>query len=102
MFNTGNGVYPYMGKEHSGVIMGMTAVVSQIPFPYTEGFGPAWAGVEAMLRLLAAELGPQGVRTVCLHSPVSEGAANKPRAPTTHEPDEASKSSRPLLMTRNT
>src|SRR5260370_42626278 len=77
MFNTGNGVYPYMGKEHSGVIMGMTAVVSQIPFPYTAGFDPAWAAVESMLRLLAAELGPHGVRTVCLHSAGSEGAADK-------------------------
>jgi NAD(P)-dependent dehydrogenase (short-subunit alcohol dehydrogenase family) len=33
--------------------------------------------VEAMLRLLAAELGPFGVRTVCLHSAGSEGAADK-------------------------
>src|SRR5690348_6783391 len=76
-FNTANAVYPYMVKQHSGVIMGMTAVVSQIPFPYTAGFGPAWAAVEAMLRLLAAELGPHGVRTVCLHSAGSEGAADK-------------------------
>jgi 3-oxoacyl-[acyl-carrier protein] reductase len=76
-FNTANAVYPYMVKQHSGVIMGITAVVSQIPFPYTAGFGPAWAAVEAMLRLLAAELGPHGVRTVCLHSAGSEGAADK-------------------------
>jgi enoyl-[acyl-carrier-protein] reductase (NADH) len=43
----------------------------------TNGFGPAWAAVEAMLRLLAAELGPYGVRTVCLHSAGSEGAVDK-------------------------
>ena len=66
-----------MVKQHSGVIMGITAVVSQIPFPYTAGFGPAWAAVEAMLRLLAAELGTHGVRTICLHSAGSEGAADK-------------------------
>ena len=76
-FNTATAVYPYMVKQHSGVIMGMTAVVSQMPLPYTAGFGPAWAAVEAMLRLLAAELGPFGVRTVCLHSAGSEGAADK-------------------------
>src|SRR5690348_18083562 len=76
-FNTATAVYPYMVKQHSGVIMGMTAVVSQMPLPYTAGFGPAWAAVEAMLRLLAAELGPHGVRTVCLHSAGSEGAADK-------------------------
>ena len=57
-FNTAKAVYPYMVRQHSGVIMGMTAVVSQMPLPYTAGFGPAWAAVEAMLRLLAAELGP--------------------------------------------
>jgi len=76
-FNTATAVYPYMVKQHAGVIMGMTAVVSQMPLPYTAGFGPAWAAVEAMLRLLAAELGPYGVRTVCLHSAGSEGAADK-------------------------
>ncbi|HEY7982612.1 MAG TPA: SDR family oxidoreductase [Ktedonobacterales bacterium] len=77
VFNTANAVYPYLVKQRSGVIMGMTAVVSQMPLPYTAGFGPAWAAVEAMLRLLAAELGPYGVRTVCLHSAGSEGAADK-------------------------
>jgi 3-oxoacyl-[acyl-carrier protein] reductase len=76
-FNTATAVYPYMVQQHAGVIMGMTAVVSQMPLPYTAGFGPAWAAVEAMLRLLAAELGPYGVRTVCLHSAGSEGAPDK-------------------------
>jgi NAD(P)-dependent dehydrogenase (short-subunit alcohol dehydrogenase family) len=76
-FNTAKAAYPYMVEQHSGVIMGMTAVVSQMPLPYTAGFGPAWAAVEAMLRLLAAELGPYGVRTVCLHSAGSEGAVDK-------------------------
>jgi 3-oxoacyl-[acyl-carrier protein] reductase len=76
-FNTATVVYPYMVKQHAGVIMGMTAVVSQMPLPYTAGFGPAWAAVEAMLRLLSAELGPYGVRTVCLHSAGSDGAADK-------------------------
>jgi NAD(P)-dependent dehydrogenase (short-subunit alcohol dehydrogenase family) len=76
-FNTVTAVAPYMVKQHAGVIMGMTAVVSQMPLPYTAGFGPAWAAVEAMLRLLAAELGPHGIRTVCLHSAGSEGAVDK-------------------------
>jgi 3-oxoacyl-[acyl-carrier protein] reductase len=76
-FNSATVVSPYMVAQHSGVIMGMTAVVSQMPLPYTAGFGPAWAAVEAMLRVLAAELGPHGVRTVCLHSAGSEGAVDK-------------------------
>ena len=76
-FNTANAASPHMVKQGSGVIMGITAIPSQIPFPYTAGFGPAWAAVEATFRLLAAELGPHGVRTVCLHSAGSEGAAGK-------------------------
>jgi 3-oxoacyl-[acyl-carrier protein] reductase len=86
-FNTATAVYPYMVQQHSGVIMGMTAVVSQMPLPYTAGFGPAWAAVEAMLRLLAAELGPYGIRTVCLHSAGSEGAADKTLASSNPELD---------------
>ena len=77
IFNTASAVYPHMVRQHAGVIMGITAVVSQMPLPFTAGFGPAWAAVEAMLRLLAAELGPYGVRTVCLHSAGSDGAVDK-------------------------
>ena len=100
-FNTASAVYPYMVKQHSGVIMGMTAVVSQIPFPYTAGFGPAWAAVEAMLRLLAAELGPHGVRTVCLHSPGSEGAVAKTLAHTNPELEKRTEGWGERWMSRN-
>ncbi len=58
----------YMKQQKSGVIMAITAVPSQVPYPYTAGFGPAWAAVEAMFRVLAAELGQYGVRALCLHS----------------------------------
>src|SRR6266699_3133850 len=81
--------------------MGLTAVVSQIAFPYTAGFGPAWAAVEAMLRLLAAELGPHGVRTVCLHSAGSEGAADKTLAHTTPELDKRTEGWGQRWMSRN-
>jgi hypothetical protein len=47
-----------------------------------------WAVVEVTLRLLAAELGPHGIRTVCLHSAGSEGAADKTLAHTNPELDE--------------
>jgi NAD(P)-dependent dehydrogenase (short-subunit alcohol dehydrogenase family) len=100
-FNTATAVYPYMVQQHSGVIMGMTAVVSQMPFPYTAGFGPAWAAVEAMLRLLAAELGPHGVRTVCLHSAGSEGAADKTLAQTNPELDTRAEGWGERWMSRN-
>jgi len=84
-FHTTNAVSPYMIQQGSGVIMGITAIPSQMPFPYTAGFGPAWAAVEAFLRLAAAELGPYGVRTVCLHSAGSEGAADKTLGASTPE-----------------
>ncbi len=100
-FNTATAVYPYMVKQHAGVIMGMTAVVSQMPLPYTAGFGPAWAAVEAMLRLLAAELGPYGVRTVCLHSAGSEGAVEKTLARSNPELDQRAAGWGQRWMNRN-
>ncbi|WP_371483235.1 SDR family NAD(P)-dependent oxidoreductase [Kitasatospora sp. NBC_00315] len=74
-FVTANAAAPHMTARKQGVIMMMTAVPSRIPYPYTAGFGPAWAAVEAFSRTLAAELGPDGVRVVCLHS------AGSPEAP---------------------
>jgi 3-oxoacyl-[acyl-carrier protein] reductase len=71
------------------------------PLPYTAGFGPAWAAVEAMLRLLAAELGPHGVRTVCLHSAGSEGAADKTLAHTNPELDKRAEGWGQRWMSRN-
>jgi 3-oxoacyl-[acyl-carrier protein] reductase len=100
-FNTANAVYPYMVKQHSGVIMGITAVVSKVPFPYTAGFGAAWAAVEAMLRLLAAEWGPYGVRTVCLHSAGSEVAADKTLAHSNPELEERAEGWGQRWMSRN-
>ena len=100
-FNMATAVYPYMVQQHSGVIMGMTAVVSQWPLPYTAGFGPAWAAVEAMLRLLAAELGPYGVRTICLHSAGSEGAADKTLAQSNPELEQRTAAWGERWMSRN-
>jgi 3-oxoacyl-[acyl-carrier protein] reductase len=67
-FLTANAAAKQMVKQGSGVILMVTAVPSHMPFPYTAGFGPAWAAVEALSRTLAAELGAYGVRTVYLHS----------------------------------
>jgi NAD(P)-dependent dehydrogenase (short-subunit alcohol dehydrogenase family) len=101
MFNTATAVSPYMVRQRSGVIMGMTAVVSKMPLPYTAGFGPAWAAVEAMLRLLAAELGPYGVRTVCLHSAGSEGAPDKTLARANPELEQRAEGWGQRWMSRN-
>jgi len=67
-FLTANAATPQMVKQGSGVIMMITAFPSRLPLAGTVGFGPAWAAIEALSRTLAAELGPHGIRTVCLHS----------------------------------
>lgn len=67
-FLTANAATPHMVKQGSGVIMMITAIPSRMPVPGSVGFGVAWAAMEALCRTLAVELGPHGVRTVCLHS----------------------------------
>ena len=61
----------------------------------------ATSTVEAMLRLLAAELGPYGVRTVCLHSAGSEGAADKTLAYTNPELEKRTEGWGQRWMSRN-
>ena len=52
--------------QGSGVILTLTATPGRAAAPLTGGMAPAWAGIEALTRGLAAELGPQGIRVVCL------------------------------------
>jgi NAD(P)-dependent dehydrogenase (short-subunit alcohol dehydrogenase family) len=55
-----------MARQGSGVIITLTASPGRAAAPFVGGMAPAWAGVEALTRVLAAELGPSGVRVVCL------------------------------------
>jgi NAD(P)-dependent dehydrogenase (short-subunit alcohol dehydrogenase family) len=55
-----------MAPNGSGVILTLTAVPGRQAAPLVGGMGPSWAGIEALTRTLAAELGPQGVRVVCM------------------------------------
>lgn len=64
----------HMAQEHSGVILAVTAQVARKPYPDIGGFGVACASIEAFLRQLAAEVGPQGIRVVCLRSAGSPDA----------------------------
>lgn len=57
-----------MVKRGSGVILMLTATPARMAIPLVGGFGPACAAIEALSRSLAAELGPHGVRVVCLRS----------------------------------
>lgn len=57
-----------MSGQGSGVIVTLTAVPGRMPANLIGGSAPAWAAVEALSRSLALELGPAGVRVVCLRS----------------------------------
>jgi 3-oxoacyl-[acyl-carrier protein] reductase len=67
-FLTAKAVAPHMIKKRSGVIMTITAQPARMGFPLCGGFSVACAAVEGFSRSLAAELGPQGVRVLCLRS----------------------------------
>jgi NAD(P)-dependent dehydrogenase (short-subunit alcohol dehydrogenase family) len=56
----------HMAQRGSGVIITLTAAPSRLAAPLIGGMGPSWAGIEALTRGFAAELGPCGVRVVCL------------------------------------
>ena len=57
-----------MSGQGSGVILTLTAVPGRMPARLIGGAAPAWAAVEAFSRSLALEVGPAGVRVVCLRS----------------------------------
>jgi NAD(P)-dependent dehydrogenase (short-subunit alcohol dehydrogenase family) len=57
-----------MSGQGSGVIVTLTAVPGRMPAPLIGGAAAAWGAVEAFSRSLALEVGPAGVRVVCLRS----------------------------------
>jgi NAD(P)-dependent dehydrogenase (short-subunit alcohol dehydrogenase family) len=57
-----------MEKQSSGVILGLTAPNARLPRPNMGGFSVQGAAIEALCRQLALEVGPRGVRVVCLRS----------------------------------
>jgi NAD(P)-dependent dehydrogenase (short-subunit alcohol dehydrogenase family) len=67
-FLTAKAVAPHMIKQGSGVIMMITATPARMAFPLVGGFSAACAAMEAFSRSLAAELGPKGMRVICLRS----------------------------------
>jgi 3-oxoacyl-[acyl-carrier protein] reductase len=67
-FLTAKTVAPHMIKQGAGVIMMITATPARMGFPLVGGFSVACAALEGFSRSLAAELGPQGVRVICLRS----------------------------------
>ena len=67
-FITSMAVRRPMIRQGSGVIMAITANAGSMAFSNVGGFGVACAAIEGFCRQLAAELGPQGVRVICLRS----------------------------------
>jgi 3-oxoacyl-[acyl-carrier protein] reductase len=67
-FNTATAAGRHMVRAGSGVILALTAQVARKPYVDVGAFGVIGAAVEGLCRQLAAELGPHGVRAVCLRS----------------------------------
>ena len=67
-FLTATAAVRIMVKNRSGVVLSLTATPGGIGYPFTAGFAPACAAIEAFSRNLAAEVGPYGVRVVNIRS----------------------------------
>jgi 3-oxoacyl-[acyl-carrier protein] reductase len=67
-FLTSKAAGRHMIKNGSGVILFITATPAGKAFPLVGGFGPACSAIEGFSRNLAAELGPHGIRVICLRS----------------------------------
>jgi len=65
-FLTAKAVARHMVKQGSGVILTLSTPGSRLSGPGFMGNGVASAAIEAFSRILAGELGPSGVRVVCL------------------------------------
>jgi NAD(P)-dependent dehydrogenase (short-subunit alcohol dehydrogenase family) len=67
-FLTATAAGKVMMKQHSGVILSLTATPGGIGYPFTAGFAPACSAIESFSRNLASELGVHGVRVVNIRS----------------------------------
>jgi 3-oxoacyl-[acyl-carrier protein] reductase len=81
-FLTARAAARHMALKRTGVIITLTASPARLALPGAGGFGVACAAIEALTRTLAAELGPQGVRVVCLrpHRIGDSGGSADPRS----------------------
>lgn len=67
-FLTARAAARQMVTRGSGVILMITATPARMAFPLTGSFGVEGAAIEGLCRSLAGELGPQGIRVICLRS----------------------------------
>jgi len=71
-FITATAAARHMSARGSGVIMAITATPSRLALPLAGNFGTACGAIEGMMRTLAAEVGPKGVRVCWLRSAGSQ------------------------------
>ena len=73
-FLTATAAARHMAKQHSGVILALTAQVARKPYSGSGGFGVACAAIEGLCRQLAIDLGADGIRVITLRSAGSPDA----------------------------
>jgi 3-oxoacyl-[acyl-carrier protein] reductase len=73
-FLTTSAAARHMQKRGSGVILAITATPARMLLPNLGNFGVACAAIERLCKQLACELGPQGIRVICLRSAGSPDA----------------------------
>lgn len=66
LFITAQATCRPMIAQRSGVFLSLSTPAARLGFPGVAGFGTTCAAIEAFTRHLATELGPHGVRAVCL------------------------------------
>ncbi|MFI5159962.1 MAG: SDR family NAD(P)-dependent oxidoreductase [Sphingobacteriales bacterium] len=65
-FLTAKAAGEHMVGNGAGVIITLTATPAKMAAPLVGGMAAAWSVIESLTRTLAGELGPYGVRVVCL------------------------------------
>ena len=74
---TAKAVARHMAARRSGVILTLSTAGSRFARPGNLGFGTTCAAIEQMTQRLAADLGPSGIRVVCLRpTAIADAASN--------------------------
>ena len=74
---TAKAVARHMAARRSGAILTLSTAGSRFARPGNLGFGTTCAAIEQMTQRLAAELGPSGIRVVCLRpTAIADAASN--------------------------
>lgn len=76
-FLTAKAVARHMARQRSGVVLTLSTPGSRLAGRGFLGYGVTCAAIEAFSRILAGELGPSGIRVVCLRpDAIPEAAAD--------------------------